>query len=192
LRIQPLLHGGGQEREVRSGTLDVPAIAGFVAALRETTANMAASSSSLSQLRNELIQGVLATIPDAHLQGAVQHETLRLPAVSQHGDKGRFAQDDDKRIVEQEDALPGLALFTFLGADPDALLFGLDQAGIAASIGAACTAGVAAPSHVLLASGVPEVEARSALRFSLGANTSLDEVQHLLQVLPGVVARARI
>ncbi|WP_280420484.1 cysteine desulfurase family protein [Nocardia carnea] len=158
----PLLHGGGHERDLRSGTSDVAAVAGLAAALRQTVAEMPARTKELIALRDELIAGVRRIAPDAVLNGP----------------------HDDRR-------LPGNAHFTFPGCEGDSLLMLLDAAGVECSTGSACTAGVASPSHVLIAMGVEPREARGSLRFSLGHTSQQADVEALLEVLPQVVERAR-
>ena len=156
----PLLHGGGQERDVRSGTLDVPAIHAFATAVRATVAE---SHERIAALRDNLIEAVLREVPDAVLNGAPAGE-------------GR---------------LPGNAHFTFPGCAGDSLLMLLDAKGIECSTGSACTAGVAEPSHVLLAMGADAKSARCSLRFSLGHTSTQDDVDALAREIGGVVARAR-
>ncbi|VXB03195.1 cysteine desulfurase involved in U34 tRNA thiolation [Arthrobacter sp. 9V] len=162
VKLTPVQHGGGQERDVRSGTLDTPAIAAFAAAAEAVTANLAAEHERLSKLRERLISGVRAAVPDAVLRGA-------------SGD-GR---------------LPGNAHFTFPGCEGDSLLFLLDLAGVESSTGSACTAGVPRPSHVLLAMGLDEDTARGAQRFTLGHDSTEEDVDVLLKALPEACLRAR-
>ncbi|WP_028984881.1 cysteine desulfurase family protein [Sporichthya polymorpha] len=157
----PLLHGGGQERDVHSGTLDTPAIAGFAAAVETSVRNLEAHTATLLRLRSDLVDGVLAAVPDARYNG-----------------------DPDRR-------LPGNAHFSFPGCEGDSLLMLLDARGIECSTGSACSAGVARPSHVLLAMGHDEPSARSSLRFSLGHTSTEADVADLLEALPPVVERAR-
>nr|WP_225225038.1 cysteine desulfurase family protein [Cellulomonas sp. JH27-2] len=163
LELIPVQHGGGQERGVRSGTLDAPLVASFAEAVREAVDAMPTSPERIGALRDALVAGVLEMVPDARLRG---------PA------------DASRR-------LPANAHFTFPGCEGDSLLYLLDSAGVEASTGSACQAGVPRPSHVLLAMGIDEDEARGALRFSLGHTSSADDVRTLLEVLPGVVERAR-
>ncbi|GGJ83782.1 cysteine desulfurase [Pilimelia anulata] len=157
----PLLHGGGQERDVRSGTLDVAGIAAFAAAVAAATAAREREAKEVAELRDALIAGVRAAVPDAVLNG---HPELRLP---------------------------GNAHFGFPGCEGDALLLLLDAQGIACSTGSACSAGVAQPSHVLLALGADEALARSSLRFTLGHTSTTADVAALLAALPAAVERAR-
>ncbi|GAB3678182.1 cysteine desulfurase family protein [Actinocorallia lasiicapitis] len=157
----PVQHGGGQERDVRSGTLDTPAIAGFAAAVQAGLARRDAESARLAALRDLLIAEVRAAVPDAHLNG------------------------------DPVDRLPGNAHFTFPGCEGDALLMLLDARGISCSTGSACSAGVAQPSHVLLAMGIPTDLARGSLRFSLGHTSTEADVRALAEALPPVVERAR-
>jgi cysteine desulfurase len=159
----PVLHGGGQERDVRSGTLDVPAIRSFAVAVQTARERKADEAKRLAALRDDLIAQVLAAVPDAVLNGAPPGP-------------GR---------------LPGNAHFSFPGCEGDALLMLLDARGIACSTGSACTAGVAQPSHVLLAMGADEGRARGSLRFSLGHSSEQADVDALGAVIGEVVERAR-
>ncbi|TQS92392.1 cysteine desulfurase [Arthrobacter sp. TS-15] len=162
VKLTPVQHGGGQERDVRSGTLDTPAIAAFAAAAEAVTANLPVEKERLSLLRDRLINGVHDSVPGAVLRGAP-------------GD-GR---------------LPGNAHFTFPGCEGDSLLFLLDLAGVESSTGSACTAGVPRPSHVLLAMGLDEDTARGAQRFTLGHSSTDADVDALLKALPEACLRAR-
>ncbi|UJB44106.1 cysteine desulfurase family protein [Streptomyces sp. A1-5] len=159
----PVLHGGGQERHVRSGTLDTPAIAAFAAAGRHAVAHREEFAREIGTLRDDLIKAVKAAAPDAVLGGDPD------PA-------GR---------------LPANAHFTFPGCEGDSLLLLLDAQGIACSTGSACTAGVAQPSHVLLATGMSQDLARGTLRFSLGHTSTAQDVAALAEVIGPVVERAR-
>ena len=159
----PVMHGGGQERDVRSGTLDAPAIAAFAVAAQIAVKRRDEESVRLAALRDELIERVITAVPDAILNGAPPGP-------------GR---------------LPGNAHFSFPGCEGDALLMLLDAKGIACSTGSACTAGVAQPSHVLLAMGADEARARGSLRFSLGSTSTADDVAALGSVIGEVVERAR-
>jgi cysteine desulfurase len=161
--LVPVLHGGGQERDVRSGTLDAPAIRAFAVAVEIATARRADETKRLAGLRDDLIAQVLAAVPDAVLNGAPPGP-------------GR---------------LPGNAHFSFPGCEGDALLMLLDAKGIACSTGSACTAGVAEPSHVLLAMGADEARARGSLRFSLGHSSTQADVDALGAVIGEAVERAR-
>ncbi|MFF2086152.1 cysteine desulfurase family protein [Nocardia sp. NPDC058176] len=158
----PLVHGGGHERDLRSGTSDVAAAVGLAAALRDTAIDLPARAAELRALRDRLIAGVRALAPDAVLNG---------PA-------------DERRLA-------GNAHFTFPGCEGDSLLMLLDAAGVECSTGSACNAGVASPSHVLIAMGVEPWQARSSLRFSLGHTSTGADVETLLTVLPQVIDRAR-
>jgi cysteine sulfinate desulfinase/cysteine desulfurase-like protein len=159
----PVLHGGGQERDVRSGTLDTPAIRAFAVAAAVCAKQRTEESERVAALRDDLVRQVLAAVPDAVLNGPPPGP-------------GR---------------LPGNAHFSFPGCEGDALLMLLDANGIACSTGSACTAGVAEPSHVLLAMGADDSRARGSLRFSLGHTSTQPEVDTLAAVLGEVVARAR-
>ncbi len=161
----PLIHGGGQERDVRSGTLDTPSIAGFAAAATEALDTRAAREESVAVLRDDLIAGVLEQVPDARLNG-------------------------DPRLDDVH-RLPGNAHLSFPGCEGDSLLLLLDARGVHCSTGSACSAGVAEPSHVLLAMGSSPAEARSSLRFSLGHGSTRADVDDLVANIGPVVERAR-
>jgi cysteine desulfurase len=163
LRLAPVLHGGGQEREVRSGTLDVAAIAGFAAALEVATRNRGREEQRLRDLRKDLVSSVLEAVPWAVPYGP----------------------------TTDSDRLSGIASIGFAGCSADAILMLLDSAGIDCSTGAACSAGVSQPSHVLIAMGCSEAEARSALRFSLGHSSTPADVRALAAALPEAVHRAK-
>ncbi|BCJ66854.1 cysteine desulfurase family protein [Polymorphospora rubra] len=157
----PLLHGGGQERDVRSGTLDTAGIVAFAVAVEAAVRDQRRYAEQIGALRDELVRRVRAAVPDAVY----------------NGDPG--------------ERLPGNAHFSFPGCEGDALLLLLDAGGIACSTGSACSAGVAQPSHVLLAMGADDDRARSSLRFTLGHTSTSADVDALLDVLPGAVERAR-
>ncbi|MFA1539599.1 cysteine desulfurase family protein [Actinomadura monticuli] len=157
----PLLHGGGQERDVRSGTLDTPAIAGFAAAVQTAVARREGEARRLAELRDRLIGAVRAAVPDAVLNG------------------------------DPADRLPGNAHFSFPGCEGDALLMLLDARGIACSTGSACSAGVSQPSHVLLAMDASPERARGSLRFTLGHTSTEADVKALADAIGPVVERAR-
>jgi cysteine desulfurase len=165
----PLLHGGGQERDVRSGTLDVAAIVGLALATTLTVTTREERAARLAALRNRLVAGIAAVVPDAQLNGAPL----------------------DDRLPSGPGRLPGNAHLSFPGAEGDALLMLLDARGIECSTGSACSAGVARPSHVLLATGADTDRARSSLRFSLGHTSTDADVDAVLEVIGPVVERAR-
>jgi cysteine desulfurase len=158
----PLLHGGGQERDVRSGTPDVAGTVAMAAAAQVAVEGLDANRARISGLRDKLIDGVLSSMDDVDLNGA----------------------DGDAR-------LPGNTHFTFRGCEGDALLMLLDAKGIECSTGSACTAGVAQPSHVLIAMGADAASARGSLRLSLGHTSTDADVDAALAVLPAAVERAR-
>ncbi len=161
--LSAVQHGGGQERDVRSGTFDVAAVAAFAAAVEVALAHLTAEEARLRALRAELVAGALATVPGAVLRGTLD------PARS----------------------LPGVVNLGFPGCAADAVLMVLDAAGFDCSAGSACSAGVTRPSHVLTALGLDDDDARSSVRFSLGRGTSGSDVAALLGVLPEAVERAR-
>ncbi|XMN06232.1 cysteine desulfurase family protein [Streptomyces griseobrunneus] len=159
----PVLHGGGQERHVRSGTLDVPAVASFAVAGRLAAEGREHFARRVGGLRDELVAAVRHAVPDAVLGGDPD------PA-------GR---------------LPANAHFSFPGCEGDSLLLLLDAQGIECSTGSACTAGIAQPSHVLLATGTDPDLARGTLRFSLGHTSTEQDVKELARAIGPAVARAR-
>src|SRR4051812_8443525 len=163
LDLVPVLHGGGQERGVRSGTLDAPAVRAFAVAADLAARRRPETARRLAALRGDLVDVVRAAAPDAVLRGD--------PAPS-----GR---------------LPGNVHFTFPGCEGDSLLYLLDARGVECSTGSACQAGVPQPSHVLLAMGVPEPVARGALRFSLGRTSTAADVAAVGAAIGPAVERAR-
>lgn len=158
----PVLHGGGQERDIRSGTTADALIVSFAAAAQEATANRAAEATRLAGLRDQLITAIQVAIPEAKLQGP---------------------SDGANR-------LPTNVHFSFAGAEGDSLLFGLDMAGIESSTGSACNAGVSRPSQVILATGQDEAAARSTQRFSLGHTTTQEDIDAVIAALPGIYRAA--
>ena len=157
----PVLHGGGQERHVRSGTLDVPAVASFAVAGRLAAEQREWFEREIGALRDSLVEAVRTAVPDAILGG------------------------------DPVDRLPANAHFTFPGCEGDSLLLLLDAQGIECSTGSACTAGVAQPSHVLLATGTDPDLARGTLRFSLGHTSTEADVEALAKAIGPAVERAR-
>ncbi len=160
--LEPLIHGGGQQRRVRSGTQDVAAAASFAAAAVAVHARLDDDARRMSALRDRLIAGALAAVPEARLSG-----------------------DDDPA-----GRLPGNVHFSFPGCEGDSLLFLLDAAGVAVSTGSACQAGVPEPSHVLMAMGRSESDARGALRITIGHDSTDADVDAFLVALPGAYAQA--
>jgi cysteine desulfurase len=161
LEMTPLLHGGGQERGVRSGTLDVPAVAAFARAVEIAVADQAAYSRRVRSLRNDLVRRVREVVPDVVLNG------------------------------DPVDRLPGNAHLTFPGCEGDSLLMLLDHQGVQCSTGSACSAGVPQPSHVLLAMGRSADEARGSLRFSFGHSSTSADVDAVVAAIGPAVERAR-
>lgn len=161
LELTPLSHGGGQERGIRSGTLDVPAIASLAAAVQWSVRHRDEHSQRLAGLRDSLVRGIQGVVPDAIYNG-----------------------DPDRR-------LPGNAHLQFPGCEGDSLLMLLDAAGIACSTGSACSAGVPQASHVLLAMGCSQEAARSSLRFSLGCTSGESDVDAVVAAIGPAVERVR-
>ncbi len=165
-KLVPLAHGGGQERQVRSGTLDVPGIRSLAVALEETVAMRDVEAKRVMMLRDRLLEGALGLGLGVQVSGCWT------------------AGDGTRR-------LPGNAHLVVPGCEGDSLLYLLDAAGVECSTGSACQAGVPQPSHVLLAMGLSEAEARGALRLSLGHTSTEADVDAFLAALPAVVERAR-
>lgn len=161
IALMPIMHGGGQERDVRSGTFDPPAAAAFAVAVSHAVTNQAEHARHMQSLQQALRLGIAERIPGAILNGDVL------------------------------DRLPGNVHVSFPGCEGDALLMLLDAAGIDCSTGSACTAGIPEPSHVLLAMGIDDRNARGSLRFSFGRTSTLADVDAILAVLPDVVERAK-
>jgi cysteine desulfurase len=159
-RMSAVLRGGGQQRGLRPGTQDVPGAWAFATALECAEAERQAETLRLSALRDRLVSGIRAEVPEAELLG------------------------------ESAERLPGNAHILFPGAVGESLLFLLDMAGVAASTGSACQAGVAEPSHVVLAMGRSEREARSVLRFSLGRTSTEEDVAAVISSIGEAYTRA--
>ena len=157
----PLIHGGGQERERRSGTENIPGIIGLSLALEAADATREETSQHCAALRDQIIESVLQRIPGSRLNGLATQR------------------------------LPNNANFSFTGVEGEPILLGLDMAGIAASSGSACSSGSLEPSHVLLALGQSAEIARGSLRLTLGRDNTEEEVEYLLGVLVDLVQRLR-
>ena len=155
VEIPALLHGGGQERDIRSGTLNAPSIVALAAAVEAKLYN----ATDVASLRDAFEAGVLASRPDAVING------------------------------KSADRLPGISNITFPGTQSDSLLLLMDSQKVSCSTGAACTAGVHRPSHVLMAMGLTDVVSQSSLRFSFGSTNSQADVDYALSVLPDVIER---
>ena len=161
LDLTPILHGGGQEREIRSGTLNAPSIVAFTAAAEFAIANREINFAKIRELRDYFIAGLKKCVPDVTINSI------------------------------SDPALPGIVNATFPGTESDALLLLLDTEGISASAGSACSAGVPRPSHVLVALGLSESDADASLRISIGTTNTKAEIDQVLAVMPSVVERAR-
>jgi len=155
VEIPALLHGGGQEREIRSGTLNAPSIVAFAAAVEAKLYD----ATKVAALRDSFEAGVLASRPDAVVNG------------------------------KNAPRLPGISNITFPGTQSDSLLLLMDSQKVSCSTGAACTAGVHRPSHVLMAMGLTDVVSQSSLRFSFGTTNTQADVAYALSVLPEVIER---
>ncbi len=165
LDVTALVHGGGQERDIRSGTIDPPAIAGLAAAVELAVKHQPEHAAHVSALRDDLVRRVVDVVSDAHLHGP--------------------------QLDAAERRLPGNAHLGFPGCEGDSLLMLLDARGIECSTGSACSAGVAQPSHVLLAMGCTSEAARHSLRFSLGHTSTEADVDAVVEAIGAVVERAR-
>jgi len=161
VHIEPIITGGGQERDLRSGTENVPGIAGLGEACRLAREGLAGAAVETARLRDMLENEILEHIPDVVMNG-----------------------DPDHR-------LPGTSNLGFLGAEGETLLIRLDLEGFAMSTGSACSSGSTEPSHVLLAMGLPKDAIRGSLRISLGWGNTEDDVRRLMKILPGAVERVR-
>lgn len=160
--ITPILHGGGQEREIRSGTLNAPAAVAFTIAADDAVRNMERNSKKLQEYRTSFINLVMSKVEGAWLNGIRDGETL-----------------------------PTIVNIGFPRTESDALLLLFDSEGIACSTGSACSAGVQQPSHVLLAMGLSETQARSSLRFSFGPQNSSMDLDYFDSSLKRVIDRAQ-
>jgi cysteine desulfurase len=160
VKIGPIIHGGGHEKNLRSGTENISGIAGFGKACELAKKRMKNDAKYLTNLRDKLIKNVL-NIEESYLNG---HPTHRLP---------------------------NNAHFRFTGIEGEALILSLDEKGVAASTGSACSSKKLLPSHVLMAIGLNEVEAHGSLRLTLGRENTEDEVKYVIDVLPGVVKSLR-
>ena len=159
--LAPVVHGGGQERELRSGTHNVAGVVGLAAACRVVADRRTGETDRVTELRDRLADGVRAALP-----GVIE-------------------------TVERSSALPGHCHLRFPGLDQEELVVLLDDHGICASAGAACASGAVEPSHVLAAMGVAPDDARSAVRFTLGWTTGADDVARAMGIIPTVVGRLR-
>ncbi|MCA1691295.1 MAG: cysteine desulfurase [Actinobacteria bacterium] len=159
--LRPLIHGGGQERDRRSGTHNVPGIVAMAAAMQATVAERGATVSRVTELRDRLADGLLSAVPGASETGV-----------------------RDRKVS-------GNCHLTFDGVEAEALLVLLDGAGVYASAGSACASGAVEPSHVLSAMGVPRERGLGALRLSLGRTTTAEDVDLALAAVPAAVARLR-
>jgi cysteine desulfurase len=159
--LEPVLHGGGHERGMRSGTLNVPGIVGFGVAAEIAAKEVYEKSERMAPMRDRLLDGIRAEVPDVVVNG------------------------------EMERRVPGNLNVCIPGADGETLLLLLDGAGIACSSGSACQSGAMDPSHVLLAIGVERDLADGSLRFTLGRTTTDGDIDAVLRALPGIVEKAR-
>jgi cysteine desulfurase len=164
--VTPLVHGGGQERDIRSGTIDTPAIAGFAAAVELAVKQQPERAARVGELRDDLVRRVIEVVPDAHVHGGA------LEPLGVH-------------------RLPGNAHVGFPGCEGDSLLMLLDARGIECSTGSACSAGVPQPSHVLLAMGCDDDQARHSLRFTLGHTSTQADIDAVVEAIGPAVERAR-
>jgi len=160
-RLEPIIHGGGHERGLRSSTENIPGIVGLGKAAEQAERRMSEDTARLTNLRDQLIKETLSNIEESYLNG---HPTKRLP---------------------------NNAHFRFTGIEGEALILNLDEKGIAASTGSACSSKKLLPSHVLMAIGLNEVQAHGSLRLTLGRGNTKEDVEYILQVLPETVKKLR-
>jgi len=165
VQVAPVLLGGGQERGLRSGTEDLASIAGMAAAAEVMAAEMPAEVARIAAIRDRLVEHVLAEIPDAHLNGAPLEPSA-----------GR---------------LPNNAHFRFEGVEGEAMVLSLRDKGVAAATGSACSSKTLEPSHTLISCGLLHEEAHGSLEFTFGRFSKDDDVDRIMAVLPGVIARLR-
>lgn len=161
VKVEPLIFGGAQEKKQRAGTENIPGIVGIGKAAELAVAEMEATTAKLVALRDKLIKGILENIPYSRLNG---HPT---------------------------DRLPGNCNISFSYIEGESLLLLLDALGIAASSGSACTSGSLDPSHVLMAIGLPHETAHGSLRLTMDRDNTEEEVDFILEKLPGIVQRLR-
>ncbi|MDY2737138.1 cysteine desulfurase NifS [Intestinibacter sp.] len=161
VKIHNFIHGGAQEKKKRAGTENIPAIVGYGKAAELAKANMEHHVTELTRLREKLLNGIVETIPHVKING---HRT---------------------------DRLPGNANISFEFIEGEGILLLLDQLGIGASSGSACTSGSLDPSHVLMALGLPHELAHGSLRLTVGDFTTEDDIDYILENLPKVIARLR-
>ena len=161
IEITPLLHGGGQERDIRSGTFNAPGIVAFVAAAQAAERDREKNLLQVEKVREAFLKVLTESVSDFWING------------------------------ETESQIPAIINIGFPGTESDSLLLLFDTEGIACSTGSACSAGVQQPSHVLLALGLSEKEARSSLRFSFGPQNSMSDIEYFAACIPKVIERAR-
>ena len=161
IEITPLLHGGGQERDIRSGTFNAPGIVAFVAAAQAAERDREKNLLQVEKVREAFLKVLTESVSDFWING------------------------------ETESQIPAIINVGFPGTESDSLLLLFDTEGIACSTGSACSAGVQQPSHVLLALGLSEKEARSSLRFSFGPQNSMIDIEYFAACIPKVIERAR-
>ena len=161
VRIDNLIHGGAQERGMRAGTENLPGVIGLGKAIEMAAERLQENAARMTEMREQLIAGVMARIPGVRLNG---HPTCRLP---------------------------GNVNLSFTGVEGEALLLRLDLAGVAASSGSACTSGALDPSHVLMALGLTEAEAHGSLRLTLGTDTTREDIAAVMDILPPIVQDLR-
>jgi cysteine desulfurase len=174
VRLVPILFGGGHEKGLRSGTLNVPGIVGFGRAAEVAVAGREEEANRLRVLRRRLFEGITARVEDVSLNGPP------LPGIS---------EDGSLRAGEIEERLPGNLNLSFAGVEGEALLMGLRD--VAVSSGSACTSASLRPSHVLKALGVPDDLAHASVRFGLGRGNSEEEVDFTIEAVARTVRRLR-
>lgn len=162
VKIENFMHGGGQERGRRATTENVPGIVGLGKALEIAFNKLPEERRRLSAMRDRLIKGIMDRVPHTKLNGA-----------------------------EGDGRLPNNVNLSFIGVEGETMLYDLDDAGISASTGSACSSGSLEPSHVLMALGLEHAMAHGSLRLTLGDSTSDEDIDYVIDVLPGIVTRRR-
>jgi cysteine desulfurase len=192
VRRGTLLHaqalGGGQERELRSGTHNVAGIVGFAAAVRATLSTRDETAARVRRLRDRLARGLVAAVPGTVVTGTTATSGPAEPDGAVGTDAGAAGTADQADAGDAPRRLPGCLHLCLPGIESEALLFLLDEAGVCASAASACASGAQQASHVLAAMGVPAERSRGALRLSLGWTTTDADIDHALATIPAAVA----
>jgi len=188
VKVAPILHGGGQERDRRSGTHNVAGIVGMAAAMQATGAERDATVLRVGALRDRLVDGLLAAVPDSAETGIAPSSG---PAGIAPSSGPAGIAPSSGPAGSRSAKVAGNAHLSFVGIESESLLVLLDGDGVCASAGSACTSGAMEASHVLMAMGIDRDRALGSLRLSLGATTTEADVDQALAAVPAAVARLR-